>query len=134
MKVFEIISAIKRKCIITEEKIRKELNLSPGEYHGLLVLQPNENILACTFAERMGLSPSRGSRVLGALNGNGYITLEQKPENRRNVYIALTEKGIAEKNKIKQHLDNCEKNLLAAFSTQQAQKIKEALTLLEKAL
>ncbi len=132
--LFELILSIKRKCASNEEKIQTELKLTPAEFNGLLALYPKEEILGNAFAERMQLSPSRGSRVLGKLMGSGYVQTDLKPNNRRGVFISLTQPGLNMKKKILNRMRICEDRICSAFSEQEIHKMKQALIRLEQAL
>ncbi len=132
--LFELILSIKRKCVSNEEKIQNELKLTPAEFNGLLALYPNEEILGNTFAERMRLSPSRGSRVLGKLMKNGYVNTDLKPNNRRSVFISLTQLGLKMKKKILYRMRVCENRICSAFSEEEINNIKQTLIQLEQVL
>ncbi len=132
--LFELILSIKRKCTANEEKIQNELKLTPAEFNGLLGLQPKEEILGNTFAERIRLSPSRGSRVLGKLMESKYVQTKFKPNDRRSVYISLTQLGLNMKRKILYRMEVCEKRICATFSEKEVNRIKQTLIQLEQAL
>ena len=97
--LFELILSIKHKCQSNEEEIRDEVGLSHGEFNGLIILEPGQKILGFDFADRMGLSPSRGSRVLNKLVTDGYVKTQAKPDDRRTILIGLTPKGRRKKKK-----------------------------------
>ena len=132
--LFELILSIKRKCASNEEKIQTELKLTPAEFNGLLALYPKEEILGSAFAQRMHLSPSRGSRVLGKLMESGYVQTDLKPNNRRSVYISLTQSGLNMKKKILNRMRVCENRICTVFSERDINKIKQTLIQLEQAL
>ena len=132
--LFELILSIKRKCVSNEEKIQNELKLTPAEFNGLLALNPNEEILGNTFAERMRLSTSRGSSVLGKLMGNGYVQTDFKPNNRRSVFISLTQVGLNMKKKIINRMGICENRICSSFSKKEIDQMKQTLIQLEQAL
>ena len=132
--LFELILSIKRKCLSNEEKIQNELKLTPAEFNGLLVLFPKEEILGSVFAERMRLSPSRGSRVLGRLMKGGYVQTDSKPENRRSVFISLTQSGLQMKKKIVNRMQTCENQICSPFSRKEIESMKQTLIQLEQAL
>ncbi len=132
--LFELILAIKRKCLATEERIQKQLNLSQAEFHGLLSIKPNEQLPGNTFSERMGLSPSRGSRVLWRLVSKELMRTRTNSEDRRSVVISLTEQGKSVQNNAKESILACEGKIKASLSHEQISRIKESLQLLEQSL
>ncbi len=132
--LFELILAIKQKCLATEERVQKELNLSQAEFHGLLSLTPDEQLLGNTFAERMGLSPSRGSRVLWRLVSKGLLQTYTNTEDRRSVVISLTVQGKSAQKNVKKRMQACEEKITVNLSPAQINRIKKSLQILEQAL
>ena len=132
--LFELVFAIKRRCLSTEEKIQKELQITPAEFNGLLTLCPNENVPGNAFAERLGLSPSRGSRILSKLMETGFAYVNYDQEDRRRVYISLTDPGLEMKQRIENRLKECEERVLTEFSPDQVDLIKTGLSMLAESL
>lgn len=132
--MFELILSIKRKCQANEDRIQDELNISQAEFNGLMVLNGEDNVPGSVFAERMGLSASRGSRVLNKLMNSGYVNAEFKPGDRRSISISLTKEGREMKTKLYNRMQVCEDRICSHFDECNIQKIKEALELLDRAL
>ncbi len=132
--LFELILSIKRKCQANEDRIQQEMGISQAEFNGLLVLNPDESVPGAEFAQRMGLSPSRGSRVLTKLMKSGYVNSEFKPDDRRSVSIRLTQNGIKMKNQIYNRMQACETRICSGIDHCKIDQIREALVLLEQAL
>lgn len=133
-RLFELILAIKRKCQCNEEQIQAELGLSQAEFNGLIVLDEERELLGCEFARQMGLSPSRGSRVLNALVTHGYVRTPFSPEDRRAIRVTLTGKGRRMKAKIADRMASCEKRIIDHLDTRGRRQVVQALELLETAL
>jgi DNA-binding MarR family transcriptional regulator len=133
-RLFELIMQIRRRCLQTEEKIRTELHLTPGEFNGLLSIEPGEKLPGITFSQRMGLSPSRGSRVISKMSGNGYITLQTVPENRRSAEASLTQKGMQMRDMLKHHMSECEEKITSQLTSQQTKHVTSALRLLAEVM
>jgi DNA-binding MarR family transcriptional regulator len=132
--LFQLIVALKRRCSATEENIQRELGISPGEFNGLLALEPGETVRGAEFAERLGLSVSRGSRVSGMLAARGWAVVETTASDRRSVFIGLSKQGIAVRRKLRRKLQGCEDRLMASFSGTEVDHIRSALTMLQQAL
>jgi DNA-binding MarR family transcriptional regulator len=133
-RLFELILAVKRKCQGNEEQIQEEFGLSQAEFNALIVLNDGQKISGCEFAERMGLSPSRGSRVLHKLVTDGYVKALPGPTDRRAIMISLTPKGRGIKQQISERMDACENRICAGLERTSVARIKHALELLEAAL
>ena len=129
-RLFELIIQIRKKCLQTEEKIRSELRMTPGEFNGLLSIEPGEKVLGAAFSQRMGLSASRGSRVIGRMLKSGFIDLEQVPDDRRAVEASLTREGIAMQKRLMARMGECEERILSQLDDAMARNIREALTAL----
>lgn len=133
-RLFELILSVKRKCQANEDKIQTELGLTPGEFNGLLSLYPLDRITGGEFSARMGLSPSRGSRVLTNMMKKGFVNAETASDNRRTVFVTLTETGKGMKHKIEARMETCETRICSHFEDCQIDQIKQSLLMLEKAL
>ena len=75
----------------------------------------------------MVLSPSRGSRVIGKLAENGYITLNIVPDNRRSVEASLTKKGLSMQKQLEESLGVCEDRITSQLDPLQILEIRKAL-------
>lgn len=133
-RLFELILAIKRKCQGNEEQIQTELGLSQAEFNALIVLDGKQQMLCHDFAERMGLSPSRGSRVLNTLVKHGYVSTQLSPDDRRAILISLTGQGEAMRGCIHERTAACEDRIRHKVKAGSIQQIRESLEMLEAAL
>ncbi len=133
-RFFELILAIKRKCQCTEEQIREQLGLSAAQFHGLIVLEEGAELPGGEFARRMGLSPSRGSRVLNSLVTEGYVATRICPDDRRAMEIGLTAKGKQMKGRILSRMEACENRICDRLDDSGLQQVREALETLETVL
>ncbi len=52
-----------------------------------------ECVTASVIAERTGLRPSHASKVIGALEERGYLMRELGKQDKRQMYLSLTEAG-----------------------------------------
>lgn len=132
--LFSLVFGVKSKCLATEERIRGRIGLTQAEFHALIALEPRAELTGAVLAERMGLSVSRGSRVLGRLVESGYVLTRPNPDDRREVIIAMSARGRKIKRTIEDELIACERRALARLSKSQVQQIKESLAMLRQAL
>ncbi len=91
--IVELIFELKFTCQAKEESIREELKLSPSEYRGLFSINPGEVKSCMQMSEMMGLSKSRGSRVIDKLIEHGYLTEAKGDDDKRIYNVKLTVKG-----------------------------------------
>lgn len=110
--IVDLIFELKLTCQAKEESIREGLKLSPSEYRGLLSINPGEIKSCMQMSNMMGLSKSRGSRVIDKLIDNGYLK-EAKSEDDKRVYnVMLTAKGQNAIKRINAVMNECEKSIL----------------------
>lgn len=131
---FELILAIKQKCECNEGQIRKQLGLSQAEFNGLLALERDREIQGCQLAQRMGVSASRGSRILNQLAVAGYVKTRIDPEDRRTILISMTSQGQQMRERIMGCASACEDRVRERIDRVKIGQIKESLRLLEGAL
>lgn len=132
--LFEVILAVKRKCQGNEEQIREDLGLSQAEFNGLLVLADVEEMTGCEFARRMGLSPSRASRVLDRLVIGDYATRRSDVEDRRAIQVCLTAQGRRMSRRIMDRMRACEDRICGNLDGAEVRQVRRALELLETVL
>jgi len=133
-RLFELILAVKRKCQGTEERIQAELGLSQAQFHGLIVLDEGQESTGLEFADGMGLSPSRGSRVLNTLVVDGYVKTRSRPGDRRSIMVCLTPKGSRTKQRIARRMQACESRVRRSLDRESLSHVVHALELLEATL
>jgi len=126
-RLFELIIMVKKKCVRTEETIREKLGLSPGEFHGLLAIQPGEKLPGLEFAERMDFSASRASRIINRLVNKGYMILKPAQADRRSIETALTPEGEKMRAVLYKEMSECEKRITSQLKDEDVEEIKNAL-------
>jgi DNA-binding MarR family transcriptional regulator len=126
-ELFDLIVALKRKCQCHEEQIRSQLGLSPAEFNALAALDSDGEMTGCEFAEKVALSPSRGSRVLNRLVTDGYVRTQVHPADRRTIRVGTTRKGRLAQRRIRQHMMACEERLRRSLSHAEIGRAVEAL-------
>lgn len=131
-KLFELIIMLMKKCQLTETKIRNEFGLSVAEYNALLTIGRDEKMLCNAFSERMGISASRGSRIIDRLTKKGFVKGEAVPDDRRILKISMTDKGIELKGLINEKMEECESNILGKLSKRQREDVRGALEMLSE--
>lgn len=110
--IVEMIFELKFACLSKEESIRDKLGLSPAEYRGIISLQPGEVVSCMRLSNAMGLSKSRGSRVVDKLIKNGYLKEAKKEEDKRIFNVKLTKSGEKALKEISIVMKECESAIL----------------------
>jgi len=125
--IVELIFELKFTCMTKEESIREELNLSPSEYHGLLSINPGEVVSCMKMSSSMGLSKSRGSRVIDKLIDGGYLKEAKNDGDQRIFNVKLTAKGISAIKKINSVMSECETAILKNVPSDELQTFTKTL-------
>ncbi len=133
-KIIDILTEIQNKCRAKEDDIRENLGLSLAEYKALLCLKIGEKINCHEFSERMGLSLSRGSRIIEKLFQQGFIDRLDCTADRRNKNVILTESGRKIWGKINKSRQKYEDRLAASYSRDRYNALKYELRSLAQKL
>jgi len=131
-KLVDLIIELKKGCMEDEEQIRTLCNVSLAEYKAIMEIKITERITCNVLSEKMGLSNSRGSRIIDGLVRKGYLLRVTNPEDRRSFVLSLSFKGAKIKDDIERERDNCEKRIREKLSTKEFGLIKESLELVTK--
>ena len=75
-----------------ENKLMEAHSVSLNEAMVLCALG-NECITASVIAERTGLRPSHASKVIGTLEERSYLKRELGKQDKRQMYLSLTDEG-----------------------------------------
>ncbi|MCK4241222.1 MAG: MarR family transcriptional regulator [Candidatus Atribacteria bacterium] len=130
--LIDLLIQLKRGCMEDEEQIRTICKVSLAEYKGIMVIGEGEKITCNILSKKMGLSPSRGSRIIDNLVKKGYLSRMINPEDRRSFVVSLSSKGVKIKSQIEQERNNCEKRIRKKLSAREVELIKEGLELINK--
>ncbi|MEA1939987.1 MAG: MarR family transcriptional regulator [Candidatus Caldatribacteriota bacterium] len=127
--LLDLIIELKRGCTEDEEHIRTVCNISLAEYKGITQIDIEKRVTCNTLSQKMGLSPSRGSRIIDSLVRRGYFLRTTNPEDRRSFVISLSSNGLKIRKRIEQERSGCEARIRKKFSKDQVEMIKKALDL-----
>ena len=130
--IVDLIIELKKVCMEDEKQIRTLCNVSLAEYKAILEIETTERITCNVLSEKMGLSVSRGSRIIDSLVRKGYLSRTINPEDRRSFVLSLSSKGIKIRKQIEQERNNCEYRLRKNLSAREVGLIKEGLELITK--
>jgi len=129
----DLIIELKKGCMEDEKQIRTLCNVSLAEYKAILEIKTTERITCNVLSEKMGLSVSRGSRIIDSLVRKGYLLRMENPEDRRSFVLSLSSKGTEIKKQIEQERNNYEYRIRKNLSVREVKLIKEGLELIAKA-
>jgi DNA-binding MarR family transcriptional regulator len=125
--IIDLVISLKSKCLITDDQIRSKTPLSPSEYHCIMGIGENEKLSATEFSERVGLSVSRGSRVIEKMIQNGYLSRFYPDEDRRGTIVSLSPKGIELQKDVIDIKNTCENKIRSRLTGSQLIEIESAI-------
>jgi len=128
----DLIIELKKGCMEDEEQIRTLCKVSLAEYKGIMEIETTERVTCNVLSKKMGLSISRGSRIIDSLVRKGYLLRMENPEDRRSFVLSLSSKGAKIRKQIEQEKNNCEYRIRKNFSAREVELIKEGLELIAK--
>jgi len=132
-KLIDLIIELKKGYLEDEKQIRTLCKVSLAEYKAILEIKTTKIITCNVLSEKMGLSISRGSRIIDSLVRKGYLLRMENPEDRRSFVLSLSSKGTEIKKQIEQERNNYEYRIRKNLSVREVKLIKEGLELIAKA-
>ena len=126
-ELFNLVYQLRYRCTDNDEHIRSCTDLSPAEYRALKNLEVGETLSAAQFADKVGLSPSRCSRVIDKMERAGSITIRRSEQDRRTIFISLAPEGEEIKNDIDGLTKSCHAKLDEGLSEKDREEIHLAI-------
>ena len=128
IKIIDLIFRLKSGCGEKEDSMWSKLKLSPAEFRGIIALTPKTVIPCKALCSKMGLSPSRGSRLVEKLKKNGYLKEVISEGDRRIMNITLAPKGIKTREKIGVMLEDCERKIVKTIPKPEIDTVVKSLS------
>lgn len=130
----EAVIRLKRCCDEREDEIHARAQLTPAEYVCLKEVPADEPMGAGALSRRMGLSPSRGSRVIERLVRRGLLERRTLARDRRVTLLSLSTAGKRIKREIEACLAACDDRLRSRLSAREIRRADQGLTILLRAM
>jgi len=132
--IVDLIIELKKSCMEDEKQIRTLCNISLAEYKGIMEIETAERVTCNVLSKKMGLSISRGSRIIDGLVKKEYLLRMENPEDRRSFVLSLSSRGTKIRKQIEQERNNCEYRIRKNLSAREVKLIKEGLELIGEIL
>lgn len=121
---FSLLSTCQQK----ENILAEQYGLTQAEFRCLKMFDKKETVNNKTIAQRMNLSASRLTRIIDGLVAKGYTEREINLNDRRNMDVTLSKKGMQLVQKLDQAYVNIHKELLENIETTQHKPLIYAMT------
>ena len=97
-------------------------------------LKEHDGAVQKDIAKGCHIEPASLSTILTGMEKSGLITRETNENNRRNLYIYMTDKGKAICEQVTEHFSQIEKKALSGFTEEEIENILTYLTKIHKNL
>lgn len=94
----------------------------------LLKIDPKNGTRSTNLGPKMAIEPTSLTRIIKLLEDNGYIYKEKTTQDRREVIIKLTEKGLNYRNISKDTVVNFNKKVIERISPEKLEVFKEVMS------
>jgi len=94
----------------------------------LLKIDPKEGTRSTNLGPKMAIEPTSLTRIIKLLEDNGYIYKEKTTNDKREVIIKLTDKGINSRNLSKEVVVNFNKKVMEKIPQERMDIFKEVMT------
>lgn len=98
----------------------------------LLKIDPKEGTRSTNLGPKMAIEPTSLTRIIKLLEDNGYIYKEKTTNDKREVIIKLTEKGLNSRNLSKEVVVNFNKKIVERIPTEKLEIFKEVMNEIQK--
>ncbi|GAB6281681.1 MAG: MarR family transcriptional regulator [Ignavibacterium sp.] len=126
-KLADLTFQLLASCQEKENRLARQYNLTDAEFRCLRSMTENEFLNNKEIAERMNLSPSRLTRIIDGLVKKGYVKREIQPNDRRNMQVYLSEKGIDFVKQLNRAYVNIHTQILSEIDKSQHKPLIEAM-------
>jgi DNA-binding MarR family transcriptional regulator len=130
--IIDNIIYLSEKCINESSDLCAAAGLSRQEANILISLEQDERVTSNEVSRRIGLSPSRVSRIVDNLIDKGYLKRKMSSGDRRAIEISLSFSGRKCREKITAGKELCELRLKKRLSDRERKTVDRALALLLK--
>ena len=93
----------------------------------LLKIDPKEGTRSTNLGPKMAIEPTSLTRIIKLLEDNGYIYKEKTTNDKREVIIKLTDKGLVNRNLSKEVVVNFNKKVVERISPEKMTIFKEVM-------
>lgn len=134
VRIIDYIFELKRVCVLEEHEIGERVGLQTSEMHCLESLKPGEYVSSGELSRRMGLSASRGSRIIETLIVKGLLDRETDSRDRRSTLIGLTEAGAGLLKNIERAKERCERRITRTLGDDDVRLVKSGFSRLFRSI
>ena len=133
-KLADLTFSLLANCQEKENRLAEQYGLTQAEFRCLRLFGTAESLNNKQIAARMNLSPSRLTRIIDGLVNKGYMVREIEPNDRRNMRVSLSQKGVIIVQQLNNAYVNIHKEILEEINESQHAPLLTAMTHMLSAL
>lgn len=113
--IAELTFQLLASCQEKEERFAEQLKIHVSEFRCLRAFRGERTLPVKVLVERINLSGSRLTRILGTLEKRGYLHREIDQKDRRGITVILSKKGIELSDKLEERYLQIHEEILAGI-------------------
>ena len=126
-KLADLTFQLLSQCLEKEHRLAEHHGLTQAEFRCLRLFGTTDCLNNKQIAERMGLSPSRLTRIVDGLVKKQYMERAIEPNDRRNMRVTLSHKGVHIVKQLNNDYVNIHKEILNDIDEEQHEPLITAM-------
>lgn len=122
---------VAKRLFFMHKELLSNINIKRSYYNVLTVLSFNESLTQSTLGEVCGMDKPAISRLVNKMNQENLVEKNYRANNKKSIYITLSQKGKEVFAKLNQKLDGIKQKYFGCLNQKEKQSL---LTLLDKTL
>ncbi len=133
-RMAKLVFTLRQKCALKDDFFVNSLNITGSEYTCLVQFFDSDVMGVKELAERIDITSGGVTRILTSLEGKKIIDRRIAPDDRRNINVHLTKKGLAMVDRIRQASYDLHADILSHIRFDHQQPVLNAIEQLIKAI
>ncbi len=133
-RMTKLVFTLRQKCALKDDYFVHKFDITTSEYTCLVQFFDSNVLGVKELSKRLGLTSGGVTRILTSLENKKIIDRRISPEDRRNINVYLTEKGIDMINRIRQASIDLHADILSHIAQEHREPVLNALEQLINAI
>ncbi|MBN2070575.1 MAG: MarR family transcriptional regulator [Candidatus Krumholzibacteriota bacterium] len=133
-KMADLICLLRQKCALKDLYFVKQVGISTAEYNCLMQFFNLKSIGMKEIGQRLGITPGGVTRIISGLEKQGIVIRKISSEDRRNIDVDLTQKGMKIVEDIRQVSLDLHSEIMAQINPEHQQSVFFAIEQLISAI
>ena len=133
-RMAKLVFTLRQKCALKDDYFVNSLNITASEYNCLVQFFNSNTMGVKELAERLDITSGGVTRILTSLENKKIIERRISPDDRRNINVYLTKKGLSMVGRIRQASYDLHADILSHIRLDHQQPVLNAIEQLIKAI